>query len=88
MIGIGAAGLFQGFPVSTSGSRITVAERSGARTSSPGHRAAVIILMIVLVPGHFFPAIESVVAAFRPETGAEWAASQAPADRTGSGRQG
>src|SRR6516165_809008 len=36
MIGIGAAnlaaGLFQGFPVSTSGSRTAVAERSGAKT--------------------------------------------------------
>jgi len=36
MIGIGAAnlaaGLFQGFPVSTSGSRTAVAERSGANT--------------------------------------------------------
>src|SRR5690349_22959060 len=36
MMGIGvanvAAGLFQGFPVSTSGSRTAVAERSGART--------------------------------------------------------
>ena len=40
MIGIGAAnlaaGLFQGFPVSTSGSRTAVAERSGAKT--PAHR--------------------------------------------------
>ena len=40
MIGIGAAnlaaGLFQGFPVSTSGSRTAVAERSGAQ--DPAHR--------------------------------------------------
>ena len=41
MIGIGAAnvaaGLFQGFPVSTSGSRTAVAEQNGARSPrSPG----------------------------------------------------
>ena len=40
MIGIGAAnlaaGLFQGFPVSTSGSRTAVAERAGARTQLTG----------------------------------------------------
>ena len=56
MIGIGvanlAAGLFQGFPVSTSGSRTAVAERSGARTQLTGVTgAALIILMIVFVPG-------------------------------------
>ena len=56
MIGIGAAnlaaGLFQGFPVSTSGSRTAVAERSGAKTQLTGVvGAALIILMIVLVPG-------------------------------------
>ena len=42
MIGIGAAnlaaGLFQGFPVSTSGSRTAVAERSGAKTQLAGVR--------------------------------------------------
>src|SRR5690348_13468047 len=58
MIGIGAAnlaaGLFQGFPVSTSGSRTAVAERSGARTQFTGVTgAALIILMIVFVPGLF-----------------------------------
>src|SRR6201994_131260 len=58
MIGIGvanlAAGLFQGFPVSTSGSRTVVAERSGAKTQLTGVvGAALIILMIVLVPGLF-----------------------------------
>ncbi len=58
MIGIGAAnlaaGLFQGFPVSTSGSRTAVAERSGARTQLTGVTGAVlIILMIVFVPGLF-----------------------------------
>ena len=56
MIGIGAAnlaaGLFQGFPVSTSGSRTAVAERSGAKTQLTGSRR-LIILMIVLVPGLF-----------------------------------
>jgi high affinity sulfate transporter 1 len=58
MIGIGAAnlfaGLFQGFPVSTSGSRTAVAERSGAKTQLTGVvGAALIILMIVFIPGLF-----------------------------------
>jgi len=70
MIGIGAAnlaaGLFQGFPVSTSGSRTAVAERSGAKTQLTGVTgAALIILMIVLVPGLFQnlpqPALAAVV---------------------------
>jgi high affinity sulfate transporter 1 len=70
MIGIGAAnlaaGLFQGFPVSTSGSRTAVAERSGARTQLTGVTgAALIIVMIVLVPGLFKnlpqPALAAVV---------------------------
>ena len=56
MIGIGAAnlaaGLFQGFPVSTSASRTAVAEQSGAKTQLTGVTgAAPIILMIVLAPG-------------------------------------
>jgi high affinity sulfate transporter 1 len=56
MIGIGAAnvaaGFFQGFPVSTSGSRTAVAEQSGAKTQLTGVvGAAVIVLMLVLVPG-------------------------------------
>jgi high affinity sulfate transporter 1 len=56
MIGIGAAnigaGLFQGFPVSTSGSRTAVAEQAGARTQVTGVVGAVAIgLMLVLVPG-------------------------------------
>ena len=42
MIGIGAAnlaaGLFQGFPVSTSGSRTAVAEQAGAKTQVTGSR--------------------------------------------------
>jgi len=58
MIGIGvanlAAGVFQGFPVSTSGSRTAVAERSGAKTQLTGVvGAALIILMIVGFPGLF-----------------------------------
>ena len=70
MIGIGAAnlaaGLFQGFPVSTSGSRTAVAERSGAKTQLTGVTgAALIILMIVLLPGLFRnlpqPALAAVV---------------------------
>ena len=56
MIGIGAAnvaaGFFQGFPVSTSGSRTAVAEQSGAKTQVTGVVGAVlIVLMLVLVPG-------------------------------------
>ncbi len=56
MIGIGAAnvaaGFFQGFPVSTSGSRTAVAEQSGAKTQVTGLvGAAAIILMLVLMPG-------------------------------------
>ena len=58
MIGIGtsnvAAGLFQGFPVSTSGSRTAVAEQSGAKTQVTGLvGAAVIVLMLLVVPGLF-----------------------------------
>ena len=56
MIGIGAANLgaafFQGFPVSTSGSRTAVAEQSGAKTQLTGVVGAVaILLMLLLVPG-------------------------------------
>jgi high affinity sulfate transporter 1 len=56
MIGIGAAnvaaGFFQGFPVSTSGSRTAVAEQAGAKTQVTGVvGAALIVLMLVLVPG-------------------------------------
>ncbi|MFC4068734.1 SulP family inorganic anion transporter [Actinoplanes subglobosus] len=56
MIGIGAAnlaaGLFQGFPVSTSGSRTAVAESAGARSQVTGVvGAAAITLLLVLVPG-------------------------------------
>jgi MFS superfamily sulfate permease-like transporter len=56
MIGIGAAnlaaGFFQGFPVSTSGSRTAVAEQAGAKTQVTGLvGAATIILMLLFVPG-------------------------------------
>ena len=56
MIGIGAAnvaaGFFQGFPVSTSGSRTAVAEQADAKTQLTGVvGAALIVLMLVLVPG-------------------------------------
>jgi len=70
MIGIGvanlAAGLFQGFPVSTSGSRTAVAERSGAKSQLTGVTGAVlIVVMIVLLPGLFRnlpqPALAAVV---------------------------
>jgi high affinity sulfate transporter 1 len=70
MAGIGvanlAAGLFQGFPVSTSASRTAVAERAGAKTQLTGVTgAAVITVMIVLVPGLFRnlpqPALAAVV---------------------------
>jgi high affinity sulfate transporter 1 len=56
MVGIGAAnvaaGLFQGFPVSTSGSRTAVAEQTGAKTQLTGLVGALAItLMLLLVPG-------------------------------------
>jgi high affinity sulfate transporter 1 len=56
MFGIGAANLlaslFQGFPVSTSGSRTAVAEQSGAKTQLTGIVAAVLVLaMLLFVPG-------------------------------------
>ena len=55
MIGIGtanvAAGLFQGFPVSTSGSRTAVAEKAGSRTQVTGLvGAGMIALMLVAFP--------------------------------------
>lgn len=61
-----AAGLFQGFPVSTSGSRTAVAERAGARSQLTGVvGAALIVLMLVLAPGMFRdlpqPALAAVV---------------------------
>jgi len=72
MIGIGAAnmaaGLFQGFPVSTSGSRTAVAEQSGAKTQVAGLvGAATIVLILVFVPGLLHnlpqPALAAVVIA-------------------------
>ena len=56
MVGIGAAnvaaGLFTGFPISTSSSRTAVAERAGSKTQLTGLvGAAVILVMLVLVPG-------------------------------------
>jgi high affinity sulfate transporter 1 len=68
MIGIGAAnlaaGFFQGFPVSTSGSRTAVAERAGAKTQFTGVTGAVlIILMIVFLPGLFRNLPQPVLAA-------------------------
>jgi high affinity sulfate transporter 1 len=56
MVGVGAAsiaaGFFQGFPVSTSGSRTAVAFQSGAKTQVTGLvGAALILVMLVLVPG-------------------------------------
>ncbi len=58
MVGIGmanvAAGLFQGFPVSTSGSRTAVAVQSGARSQVTGVvGAGVITIMLVALPGLF-----------------------------------
>ena len=56
MIGVGAANVaasfFQGFPVSTSGSRTAVAAQSGARSQVTGIvGAAVILVMLLLTPG-------------------------------------
>ena len=56
MIGIGAAnvaaGFFQGFPVSTSGSRTAVAVQAGAKSQVAGLvGAGAIVLMLVAVPG-------------------------------------
>jgi len=56
MIGIGAAniaaGFFQGFPVSTSGSRTAVAEQNGAKTQLTGLVGATAILLLLLfAPG-------------------------------------
>lgn len=56
MIGIGAAniaaGFFQGFPVSTSGSRTAVAAQNGAKTQVTGLvGAGAILLLLLLAPG-------------------------------------
>jgi high affinity sulfate transporter 1 len=56
MVGIGAAnlfaGLFSGFPVSTSSSRTAVAEQSGAKTQLTGVLAGLLVLsMLLFLPG-------------------------------------
>jgi high affinity sulfate transporter 1 len=56
LVGIGAAnllaGLFQGFPVSTSGSRTAVAEQSGSQSQVTGWVAAgAVLVMLLFVPG-------------------------------------
>jgi MFS superfamily sulfate permease-like transporter len=56
LLGIGTAnllaGVFQGFPVSTSGSRTAVAEQSGAKTQLTGLVAAgAVLAMLVFLPG-------------------------------------
>lgn len=56
MVGIGAAnlfaGIFTGFPVSTSSSRTAVAEQSGAQTQLTGVVAGLLVLiMLLFVPG-------------------------------------
>ena len=52
MIGIGAAniaaGLFQGFPVSTSGSRTAVAEQAGSKSQVTGLVGAVVITIVLV----------------------------------------
>src|SRR4029079_16857656 len=52
MIGIGAAniaaGFFQGFPVSTSGSRTAVAEQAGSKSQVTGVIGAVVITVVLL----------------------------------------
>ena len=57
MLGIGAAniaaGFFQGFPVSTSGSRTAVAEQAGAKTQVTGLVGALAIAVMLL----FFPGL-------------------------------
>jgi high affinity sulfate transporter 1 len=58
MIGIGpanvAAGLFQGFPVSTSGSRTAVAEQAGSKTQVTGLVGAGAITVILLLAPDLF----------------------------------
>ncbi len=72
MIGIGtanlASGFFQGFPVSTSGSRTAVAEQAGAKTQLTGVVGALLIAaMLLFAPGLFRnlpqPVLASVVIA-------------------------
>jgi hypothetical protein len=53
MVGLGAAnlaaGLFQGFPVCTSGSRTAVAEQSGSKTQVTGLVGAVVITLMLML---------------------------------------
>jgi high affinity sulfate transporter 1 len=59
-----AAGFFSGFPVSTSGSRTAVAFQSGAKTQLTGLvAAALVIAMLVFVPGLLQAMPQSVLAA-------------------------
>jgi high affinity sulfate transporter 1 len=56
LVGIGSAnllaGIFSGFPVSTSSSRTAVAEQSGAKTQMTGVVAAILVLvMLLFLPG-------------------------------------
>jgi len=56
LVGIGSAnllaGIFSGFPVSTSGSRTAVAEQSGAKTQLTAVVAAILVLaMLLFMPG-------------------------------------
>ena len=52
MVGVGAskiaAGLFQGFAISTSGSRTAVAEQSGAKSQLTGLVGAAIVALLLL----------------------------------------
>ena len=61
MVGIGAAnvlaGLFQGFAVSTSGSRTAVAFKAGARTQVAGVVGAVAILILLVVAPNLLAAL-------------------------------
>ncbi len=84
MIGIGAAniatGFFQGFPVSTSGSRTAVADQAGAKSQLTGLvGAGVITLMLVALPGLMQtlpqPTLGAVVIA------AAWSLADIPASR-------
>jgi high affinity sulfate transporter 1 len=46
-----ASGLFQGFPISSSGSRTAVAETAGARTQAAGLVAAVVMAVVLVAAG-------------------------------------
>ncbi len=68
LAGIGSAnllaGLFQGFPVSSSGSRTAVAEQSGAKSQVTGLVAAALVLaMLLFIPGLVKNMPQSVLAA-------------------------